>query len=505
MTLQAAIGPDVDDAGVKLTTFAKATALEEAFDSQIVKKDNYKKIALERSTVEAIVQRIADIDKQITEQLNEVLHDDDFQALEATWRGLQYLVMKTETSTRLKLRVVHATQKELQDDLDKAVDHDQSALFKKVYEDEYGTYGGKPYGLLVGDYYFGRSALDIRLLQKLSNVAAAAHAPFIAAAAPEMFNLEEDYVDLPKPRDLSKIFEIQDSKWIRWNAFRAETEDSRYVSLTLPRILMRSPYGPAEKGFDPVEGYDFTEEVLEFKDPAQAAEDGDTKPVQGIHGNYLWGNPAWAFGERITKAFALYGWYGAIRGVEGGGLVRGLPIHTFQIDTDEYVMKGPTEVMLTDRRERELDQLGFIGLIHEKGSGNATFFGGATAQKPTEYDLAAATANAKLSAVLPYVLAASRFAHYLKVICRDKIGSFLSAENMQAFLNRWIQMYILGKDDASQEAKASYPLREARVDVTEIPGRPGSYNATVFLRPHFQLEELTTSIRLVAELPPPAA
>lgn len=432
-------------------------------------------------TVAMINARIARIDELLSAQLNEIMHAPEFQKLEATWRGLSYLVMNTETGTQLKLRVVHATQKELLADLEKAVEFDQSALFKMIYEEEYGTFGGHPYSLLIGDYEFGRHPQDVALLEKMSNVAAAAHAPFIAAASPRLFDMDS-FTELGVPRDLAKIFES--AELIKWRSFR-ETEDSRYVSLCLPHILMRLPYGPDTV---PVEGFDFREDVS-GKD----------------HSRYLWGNAAWAMGLRITTAFAQHSWCAAIRGVEGGGMVQGLPAHTFRTDEGDVALKCPTEIAITDRREKELNDLGFIALCHCKGTDYAAFFGGATAQKFKAYNTDQANANARLSAQLPYVLAASRFAHFLKAIMRDKVGSFQSRASVEQFLNKWIAQYVLLNDDAPQAAKAKFPLREARVDVTEVPGKPGCYNATVFLRPHFQLEELTASIRLVAELPPPAA
>lgn len=437
-------------------------------------------ITVSADTAAMINERIAQIDQLLTDQLNEVLHEASFQKLEGSWRGLNYLVMNTETGVNLKLRLLNITQKELLNDLEKAVEFDQSQLFKKLYEEEYGTFGGHPYTMLVGDYEFGRHPQDMALLEKISNVAAAAHAPFIAAASPKLFDMDS-FTDLGIPRDLAKVFESLEL--IKWRSFR-DSEDSRYVALVLPHILMRLPYGAETV---PVEGLNFEEDV-----------DGKD------HAKYLWGNPAYALTQRITTAFANYKWCAAIRGVEGGGTVEGLPTHTFNTDEGDIALKCPTEIAITDRREKELNDMGFISLIHCKGTDYAAFFGGQTTQKPKIYDTPQANANARLSTVLPYILASSRFAHYIKAIMRDKVGSFLTAENVSAFLNRWIGNYVLGKDDAGQEVKARYPLREARVDVTEIPGKPGCYKAIVFLRPHFQLEELTTSIRLVAELPPPA-
>jgi type VI secretion system protein ImpC len=432
-------------------------------------------------TVASIEAQVARIDELLTAQMNEILHNEELQRLEASWRGLHFLVFNTETSTRLKLRLLNITKKELLTDLEKATEFDQSQLFKKIYEEEYGTFGGHPFGLMIGDYEFGRHPQDMALLEKVAGVAAAAHAPFIAAASPRLFDFD-GFTELGVPRDLAKIFES--AELIKWRSFR-DSEDSRYVALALPHILLRLPYGPDTK---PVEGFTFREDV-----------DGRD------HRKYLWGNAAWALGQRITNAFALYSWCGAIRGVEGGGLVEGLPTHTFKTDEGDIALKCPTEIAITDRREKELDGLGFISLVHCKGTDYAAFFGGQTAQKPKVYDTNEANANARISAMLPYILAASRFAHYIKAIMRDKIGSFVTADNVSVFLNRWIGNFVLGRDDAGQSLKAQYPLRQARVDVSEVPGKPGAYKAVAFLRPHFQLEELTTSIRLVATLPPPAA
>ena len=432
-------------------------------------------------TVASINQKIAEIDALITEQLNEVMHQPDFQKLEASWRGLHFLVMGTETGTQLKLRVLNTSSKDLLADLEKAVEFDQSALFKMIYEEEYGTFGGHPYSCLMADFEFGRHPQQFALMEKLAEVAAAAHAPMIASASPRMFDMDS-FIDLGTPRDLSKIFES--AEMVKWRSFR-DSDDSRYMVLTLPHTLMRLPYGPNTV---PVEGIDFAEDV-----------DGRD------HSKYLWGSAAWAMAQRITNAFSMYGWTAAIRGVEGGGVVKGLPTHTFKTDEGDIALKCPTEIAITDRREKELSDLGFIALCHCKGTDYAAFFGGQTVQKPKKYNLDSANANAALSARLPYIMAASRFAHYMKAIMRDKVGSFLTAANVEEYLNTWIANYVLLTDDAPQNTKARFPLREARVDVREIPGKPGAYNATVFLKPHFQLEELTASVRLVAELPPPAA
>lgn len=436
-----------------------------------------------------IQYRIGLIDEIISKQLSEILHDRKFQQLEASWRGLHDLVFNSETGTRLKLRLLNVPKQKLQDDLDNAVEFDQSALFKKVYEEEYGVFGGSPYSALLVDYEFTRKPQDINLLEKLSNVAAAAHAPVIAAAAPELFDLDT-FTKLDQPRDLAKIFEGAES--IKWRGFR-DSEDSRYLALVLPHVLMRLPYGPNTV---PVGEFNFVEDVVVTPDELAKGKPESAK--------FLWGSAAWALGQRITTAFSLYGWTAAIRGYEGGGLVSGLPIYTYKTDHGDVAVRIPTEVAITDRREKELSDLGFIALCYRKETDAAAFFGGQTTNKPKAYLQDEATANARLSSQLPYMMAASRFAHYIKVMMRDKIGSFMTQDNVATFLNRWIAQYVLLNDSAGQETKARYPLREARVDVTADPARPGCYRAVVFLRPHFQLEELTVSIRLVTQLPPPA-
>ena len=437
-------------------------------------------VTIAPDTEAMINARIAQIDELLSAQLNEIMHQAEFQRLEATWRGLHYLLSNTETSVNLKIKVFNVSKKDLLKDLQKAPEFDQSALFKKVYEEEFGVFGGAPFGALLGDYEFGKGAQDMELLEKISQVAAGAHAPFISGASPEMFNLES-FTQLDQPRDLAKIFDT--TEFAKWKSFR-QSEDSRYVALTAPRILMRQPYGMNTL---PVEAFNYEERV-----------DGTD------HSRYLWANAAWALGTKITQSFALYGWTATIRGVESGGLVEGLPVHNFRTEGGDLAMKCPTEVPISDRREKELADLGFVPLVHQKGTDKACFFSVQSAQKPKVYDQPSATANARISAQLPYIFAVSRFAHYLKAIMRDKIGGFASRGEVEHFLNTWITNYVVTNDSASFAVKAQRPLREARVDVSEIPGKPGCYRAVAFLRPHFQLDELTMSLRLVAELPAPA-
>jgi len=436
-------------------------------------------ITMARDTEAMINARIAQIDHLISLQLNEILHTPEFQRLESSWRGLKYLLSNSETGTGLKIKVLNVSKKDLLRDLQRASEFDQSALFKKVYEEEYGVFGGAPFGAIVGDYEFGKSSQDIELLEKVSNVAAAAHAPFLTAASSEMFNLES-FSELDSPRDLGKVFDT--TEYAKWKAFR-QTEDSRYVALTAPRMLLREPYGSKTV---PVEAFSYEEHV-----------DGTE------HDKYLWGNSAWALATRVTQAFATYGWCATIRGVEGGGLVTGLPVHNFRTDAGEIAMKCPTEVPVTDRREKELADLGFAPLVHCKGTPNAAFFSVQSAQRPKSYDTPQATANARISAQLPYIFAVSRFAHYMKVMMRDKIGSFATRGEVEAYLTNWIRNYVAAPN-APAAFKAKQPLAEARIDVVEVPGKPGAYRAVAFLKPHFQLDELGVSMRLVAELPPPA-
>jgi type VI secretion system protein ImpC len=451
----------------------RGKSLVKEFVNQVLQGE----MTVSRDTESMINARMAQIDHLISLQLNEVLHHPDFQKLESTWRGLKYMLDQSETSDMLKIKILNCGKRELLRDLQRAPEFDQSALFKKVYEEEFGVFGGAPFGALLGDYEFSKGPEDLELLEKISNVASAAHAPFIAASSPELFNMES-FTNLDAPRDIAKIFDT--TEYAKWKSFR-QSEDSRYVALTLPHILMRLPYG---KDNVQVEGFNYEEAV-----------DGTD------HSKYLWGNAAWALGARLTSSFAQFSWCASIRGVEGGGLVEGLPAHTFRTDEGDVALKCPTEIAISDRREKELADQGFAPLVHCKGTDYAAFFSVQSAQKPKLYDKEAANANARLSAQLPYILAVSRFAHYLKAMMRDKIGSFMSRTECERFLNQWIINYVTPDDSASASVKASHPLREASVEVSEVPGKPGVYRAVAFLRPHFQLDELSVSLRLVAELP----
>ena len=439
---------------------------------------------------------VAEVDQCLSRQLDEIMHLPAFQEREATWRGLHYLLNNTETSVTLKLRVMNVAKKDLQKELAKAVEFDQSSIFKRIYEHEYGTYGGHPYSMLMGDYEFGRSPDDQELLSLMSSIAAAAHAPFVAAAYAKLFDMET-FANLARPRDLSKIFESVELA--TWTGFR-ESEDSRYVTLAMPRVLFRLPWG-GENGKS-VEIIDYEENVMDVV--LSTDDDGNRRAatMPSVDGSkLLWGNAAWVLTQRITQAHATFGWTAAIRGVEGGGLVTGLPVYTYKSADGDVELVCPTQVSITDRREKELNDLGFMAICHCKGTNKAAFFGGQSTNMPKKYLSDSATANAHLSSQLPYMLCASRFAHYIKVMMRQKVGSFMTKSNVQVYLNNWISQYILLDDEAPQSVKACYPLRGASVVVTDNPAKPGSYNATVFLQPHFQLEELNTSIRLVAEIP----
>ncbi len=441
-------------------------------------------VTFNRNLQQTFDRAIAEIDRKVSEQLNAVMHHERFLKLEGSWRGLQYLVKNSETGTSLRLRLLQASKRELSRDLQRATEFDQSQLFKKLYENEFGMPGGEPYGALIGDYEWTNHPDDVETLRLVSNVAAASFAPFISAAGAGMFGFD-DWRDLSKPRDLAKIFDT--AEYTKWRAFR-ETEDSRFVNLVMPRVIARLPYGANTV---PVDEFGYEEA------PADAA----GRPQQMAHGDYCWMNAAYVMGARLTDAFAQHGFCVAIRGAEGGGKVSNLPTHTFVSDDGDIDAQCPTEIGITDRREAELSALGFLPLCHYKNSDHAVFFGAQSVQKPKKYDRPEATANAAISARLPYLMATGRFAHFLKVMARDKIGSFMEASDCEVWLNRWIKNYVNANENAGPESKAKYPLREAKVEVKEVPGKPGVYNAVAYMRPWLQMEELTTSMRMVARIP----
>jgi type VI secretion system protein ImpC len=423
---------------------------------------------------------IAALDQKLTEQVNLIMHTEEFQKVEGAWRGLHYLVNNTETDEMLKIRVLNISKNDLGKTLKKykGTAWDQSPLFKKMYEEEFGQFGGEPFGTIVADYYFDNSAPDVELLTGMAKVAAAAHSPFISAAAPSVM-LMESWQELSNPRDLTKIF--QTPEHAAWRSFR-ESEDSRYVGLAMPRFLARQPYGARTS---PVEEFDFEE---------------DTSAAGSR--NYTWANAAYAMAVNINRSFKEYGWCSRIRGIESGGAVEGLPVHSFPTDDGGVAMQCPTEIAISDRREAELAANGFMPLVHKKNTDFAAFIGAQSLHKPAEYDDPDATANANLAARLPYLFATTRFAHYLKCIVRDKLGSFKEKDEMQRWLTRWIMQYVDGDPASSSEStKARKPLAAAEVVLEEVEGNPGYYTSKFFLRPHYQLEGLTVSLRLVSKLP----
>ena len=451
--------------------FAVTTLAEQALDQSVTLSDDAYQ------TIQAV---IAQIDQKMTEQINHILHHPEFQRLEGAWRGLHHLVSNTETDELLRIRVMPATKKELARNLKryKGVAWDQSPLFKKVYEQEYGQFGGEPFGCLVGDYHFDHSPPDVEMLGELARIGAAAHSPFIAGAAPSVMQMES-WQELANPRDLTKIF--SNTEYAAWQSLR-ESDDARYLGLAMPRFLARLPYGART---NPVDEFDFEEDT-----------DGAS------HDRYTWANSAYAMAVNINRSFKHFGWCTAIRGVESGGAVENLPCHTLPTDDGGVDIKCPTEIAISDRREAELAKNGFMPLVHRKNSDFAAFIGAQSLQKPQEYYDADATANARLAARLPYLFACCRFAHYLKCIVRDKIGSFRERDDMERWLNSWIMNYVDGDPtNSSQETKARKPLAAAEVSVQEVPDNPGYYAAKFFLRPHYQLEGLTVSLRLVSRLP----
>ncbi len=468
--LQKEFKPKSDRAKEAVEDAVKTLAEQALADTALISGD----------AVKSIEAMIAEIDKRLSDQVNLILHHADFQKLEGSWRGLHHLVNNTETDEMLKIRVLNISKKEVHKTLKKfkGTAWDQSPLFKKIYEHEYGQFGGEPFGCMVGDYEFDHTPPDVEFLNGMAQISAAAHMPFIAAAAPKLMNMDS-WQELADPRDLTKIF--QTPEYAPWRSLR-ESEDSRYIGLTMPRFLSRLPYGATT---DPVEEFDFEEDV-----------------ENAAHDHYTWANSAYAMAVNINQSFKLYGWCSRIRGIESGGAVEGLPAHTFPTDDGGVDMKCPTEIAISDRREAELAKNGFMPLLHKKNSDFAAFIGAQSLQKPAEYDDPDATANANLAARLPYLFSTCRFAHYLKCIVRDKIGSFKERDDMEKWLNLWIDNYVEPNPATASEAdKARRPLASAEVVVEEIEGNPGYYSSKFFLRPHYQLEGLTVSLRLVSKLP----
>jgi type VI secretion system protein ImpC len=468
--LQKEFKPKTEKAKEAVESAVRTLAEQALRDSNVISGDVL-------ATIEAL---IAQIDHKLTEQINHIIHSEEFQKMESAWRGLHHLVNNTETSESLKIRVMNISKNDLHKSLKKykGTAWDQSPLFKKLYEEEYGQFGGEPYGTLVADYYFDNSGPDVDLLTQISKIAAASHAPFLAAADPSVM-LMESWQELANPRDLTKIF--QTPEHAAWRTLR-ESEDSRYIGLAMPRFLARAPYGAKT---NPVEEFDFEE---------------DTSGADSS--KYTWANAAYAMATNINRSFKTYGWCSRIRGIESGGAVEDLPVHAFPTDDGGVDMKCPTEIAISDRREAELAKNGFMPLVHKKNSDFAAFIGAQSLHKPAEYEDPDATANANLAARLPYLFACSRFAHYLKCIVRDKLGSFKEKDDMQRWLQNWILQYVDGDPaHSSEESKARRPLAAAEVIVEEVEGNPGYYTSKFFLRPHYQLEGLTVSLRLVSKLP----
>ena len=479
------------------TAFAEASDFASLLEKEFKPKSDRSREAVEKAvktlaeqalqnagvvsddSIRTIQSMIAEIDRRLTEQVNQIIHHEDFQKLESSWQGLHYLINNTETDEMLKIRVMNISKKELGKTLKryKGITFDQSPIFKKVYEEEYGQFGGEPYGCLVGDYAFDHHPDDVELLKQMAEVSASAHAPFITSPAPSLLNMDS-WQELSNPRDLTKIF--QTPEYAGWRSLR-ESDDSRYIGMAMPRFLGRLPYGAKTS---PVDEFAFEEDV----------EGTD-------HNRYCWANAAYAMAVNINQAFKQYGWCSRIRGVESGGAVEGLPTHTFPTDDGGVDMKCPTEIAISDRREAELAKNGFMPLLHKKNSDFAAFIGAQSLQKPFEYEDPDATANANLAARLPYLFATCRFAHYLKSIVRDKVGSFKERDDMERWLNNWIMQYVEPDPEASETAKAKRPLGNAEVRVQEVEGNPGYYTSQFFLRPHYQLEGLSVSLRLVSKLP----
>jgi type VI secretion system protein ImpC len=470
----------------RILTETRQTAPDRAKDlvRVLIEEAEANTVKFDKNLTRTIEAAVAEIDRKLSEQLNEIMHYPDLAKLEGSWRGLHYLVSNSTSVPSLRVRVLNATKNDLERNFARAVEFDQSHLWKEVYESGFGQAGGEPYSALIGDYEWGPNQEDIDTLQMIAGVAGASFAPFISAPSPAMLGLPS-WTELNKPRDLAKIFDT--SEYTKWQSFR-NSDDSRYVSLVMPRVLARRPYGR------------HGQKTEEFKyEESPIGPDGTTRELD--HGQFCWMNAAYALGTRLTAAFADYGFCTAIRGADGGGKVENLPLHSFQSEGGDRDDKCPTEVNIPDRRDAELSGLGFMPLVHYKNTDYAVFFGAQTTQKPKKFDRDDDNANAEICAKLPYVMATGRFAHYLKTLARDKIGSFMEVSDCEVWLNRWIGQYVNGNPDVKEELKARYPLREARVTVTEVPGQPGVYNAVALMRPWLQMEELTASMRMVARIP----
>ncbi|HEX8240433.1 MAG TPA: type VI secretion system contractile sheath large subunit [Allosphingosinicella sp.] len=467
--LQKEFKPNDDTRKGRIEEAVQTLAQQALADAAVIGEDVF-------STVDAMR---AALDRKLSEQINLIIHHPDFQSLESTWRGLHYLVMNTSTGKELKIRVLNVGKEECRRTFRQYRDAawDQSPLFKKIYEAEFGQLGGQPYGAFICDYSFDHSAPDLDVMKGLAKIGAAAHAPFIAGAAPGLMGMES-WQELANPRDLGKLFDATD--YAAWRSFRS-TDDSRYMALAMPRFLGRPIYGAKT---EPVAEFDFEEDV------------------GGNHDKHLWLNAAYAMGARITEAFSTYGWCTRIRGVESGGTVEALPTAMFPTDDGGMDLKCPTEIAISDRREAELSSAGLMALVHRKNSDQATFIGAQTVHKPKVYESKDATANANLSARLPYIFASCRFAHYLKCMVRDWIGGTREERELERDLSDWIMQYVDGSPELSSEAtKAKLPLKDAKIEIEPDMENPGYYRGKFMFVPHYQLEGMDIALSMVSRLP----
>jgi type VI secretion system protein ImpC len=462
--------PRTDRAASEVENAVQTLVSQALADSTLIKGE----------VLDTIEEMIARLDEKMTAQMNEVLHAPEFQQLESAWRGLNYLVFNSETDATLKIRVLNVGKMELYRHLKNfpGARWDQSPLFKAVYESEFGTLGGEPYGTIVADFSFSHAPTDVQLLRDLSKVAASSHAPLVGGADPNLLGMDS-WRELMNPRDIGKLMDTPD--YAAWKGLRDQV-DSRYVALCMPRVLSRLPYGAKS---EPVEEFAFEEET------------------DGLRGDkYAWMNAAYVMATNINRAYKEYGWTVRIRGVESGGEVLNLPTHTFPTDDGGVDLKCPTEIAITDRREAELSKAGLISIVHRKNTDKAAFIGAQSVYKPKLMDRTEATASENLSARIPYMFAVSRFAHYLKCMVRDKIGSTKEKDQLEKWLNNWIVRYVDGDPkNSSEEVKARKPLAAAKITVVPNEENPGYYLANVYLRPHFQLEGMDIGMSLVATLP----
>ncbi len=471
--LQQSFNPRTERAASDVDNAIGILVKEALADQNVIKED----------VLDTIEEMIARLDEKLSDQMNAIMHHEAFQQLESSWRGLHHLVMNSETDASLKIRVMNVGKQELFRTLKSFPGQrwDQSPIFKKMYENELAQLGGEPYGSMILDYYFDHSPMDVQLLRDISKVAGACHAPLFTGTSPKLLGME-DFDELNNPRDVSKIFETPE--YAAWKTLR-DSEDSRYLGLCMPRTLARVPYGAKT---EPVEEFGFEEEV--------DGHDG---------GKYAWINAAYSMAVNVNRAFKEYGWCTRIRGVTSGGEVENLPTNTFKTDDGGIDMKCPTEVAIPDRREAELAKSGMIPLVHRKNTDKAAFIGAQSLFKPRVFEGAngvEATAADNLSARLPYMFATCRFAHYLKCMVRDTVGSFKEKRDMEIWLQSWISNYVDGNPGgSSEETKARKPLADAKVEIREDEENPGYYFAKFFLRPHYQLEGVDVGLSLVSRMP----